>query len=158
PERRPARPPRAVDSEAMPTRRQMLGRVVAGALAVVLLAAIAGLNWPDRRPIPRPPRVDGSRYATATPIKHVIFLVKENRTFDQLFGLFPGANGTTTGNVNGRTVPLKRGIPQRLPQDIVHSYAMALHDYDHGRMDGFAYSPSARTAAYTEALPGDIPI
>ena len=81
----------------MPTPRQMLGRVVAGTLAVVLLAAIAGLTWPNRRPAPRPPRVDASRYPTTTPIKHVIFLVKENRTFDQLYGLFPGANGTTTG-------------------------------------------------------------
>ena len=60
--------------------------------------------------------------------------------------------------MNGRTVPLTRGIPQRLSQDIVHSYANALKDYDHGKMDGFAYSPYARKAAYTEALPSDIPI
>src|SRR5690348_8589622 len=30
------------------------------------------------------------------PIKHVVFIVKENRTFDNLFGRYPGADGTTT--------------------------------------------------------------
>jgi phospholipase C len=141
----------------MPTRNQMLGRVLAGTLAVVLLAAVAALTWPNMPPDARPPLVDASRFATTTPIKHVIFLVKENRTFDQMFGLFPGANGTTTGRMGGRTVPLTQGIPQRLPQDIVHSYAQALADWDHGRMDGFGYSAFARKAAYSEALPKDIP-
>ncbi len=32
-------------------------------------------------------------------IKHVIFIVKENRTFDHMFGLFPGANGATAGEL-----------------------------------------------------------
>src|SRR5438034_10904341 len=124
-------------------------RIVVGALAVALLAATVGLTWSDRHPPPRPPGVDVASFPTRTPIKHVIFLVKENRTFDQLFGLFPGAGGTTTGSVDGRTVPLTQGIPQRLSQDIVHSYAKALTDYDHGKMDGFAYSPFARKTAYT---------
>src|SRR5664280_153523 len=28
------------------------------------------------------------------PIKHVVIIVKENHTFDNYFGTFPGANGT----------------------------------------------------------------
>ncbi len=31
----------------------------------------------------------------ATPIKHVVVIVKENHTFDNYFGSFPGAEGTT---------------------------------------------------------------
>ena len=30
-------------------------------------------------------------------ITRIIFLVKENRTFDTMFGLYPGADGATTG-------------------------------------------------------------
>jgi len=30
------------------------------------------------------------------PIKHIIVIVKENHTFDNYFGTFPGAEGTTT--------------------------------------------------------------
>src|SRR5436305_2109420 len=31
-----------------------------------------------------------------SPIKHIVFIIKEDRTFDNLFGTFPGANGTTS--------------------------------------------------------------
>src|SRR3990170_2891534 len=30
-------------------------------------------------------------------IRHVVYLIKENRTFDHMFGRFPGADGATTG-------------------------------------------------------------
>ena len=30
-------------------------------------------------------------------INHIVFVIKENRTFDNYFGTFPGANGATTG-------------------------------------------------------------
>src|SRR4051812_17380913 len=141
----------------MPSRSAAPWRAVAGALGVALLAATVALTWSNERPPPRPARVDAARFPTATPIKHVVFLVKENRTFDQLFGLFPGADGTTTGRMDGRTVPLTQGIPQRLPEDLVHSYEHALQDYNDGAMDGFGYSAFARKAAYTEAVRSDVP-
>ena len=33
-----------------------------------------------------------------TKIDHIVFVIKENRTFDNYFGQFPGADGATTGN------------------------------------------------------------
>src|SRR5439155_17959617 len=41
----------------------------------------------------RPSAVDASQFATRWPIKHVVFIVKENRSFDHMFGQFPGADG-----------------------------------------------------------------
>jgi phospholipase C len=35
--------------------------------------------------------------ASKTPIKHVIIVIQENRSFDNFFATFPGADGTTTG-------------------------------------------------------------
>src|SRR5438874_1712569 len=32
---------------------------------------------------------------TTTPIKHVVVIMMENRTFDHMFGRFPGVNGYT---------------------------------------------------------------
>ena len=128
-----------------------------GLVGVALLVGTGAFTYSSYRDPPRPIASDPSAFRTRWPIKHVVFLVKENRTFDQLFGLFPGANGTTTGKVDGRTVPLHRGIPASLPHDIVHSYEWALRDWDHGKMDGFAYSRFARRWAYSEALPRDIP-
>jgi len=37
------------------------------------------------------------RGSATTPISHVIIVVQENRSFDNFFATFPGANGTTTG-------------------------------------------------------------
>ena len=37
--------------------------------------------------------MDADAFPTRWPIKHVVFLIKENRTFDHLFGTFPGARG-----------------------------------------------------------------
>ena len=34
---------------------------------------------------------------TKSPIKHVVILIQENRSFDNFFATFPGADGTTTG-------------------------------------------------------------
>lgn len=41
--------------------------------------------------------VDASSFDTSTPIKGVVHIVKENRSFGHLFGRFPGANGVTVG-------------------------------------------------------------
>ena len=74
------------------------------------------------------------------PIKHVIFIVDENRSFDNFFGKYPGADGTTTGQiwVNGqtKTVPLKPGIDVA-PHDIEHGFVAGLLSIDGGKMDGF---------------------
>src|SRR5207247_10488544 len=91
------------------------------------------------------------------PIKHVIFIIKENRTFDQYFGLFPVANGTTVAHQRTRTFPLKRGIPQRLPHDLLHDYPTALRNWNHGKMNRFGWDKWSRRYAFSEAIPSDIP-
>src|SRR6266702_7288720 len=46
-------------------------------------------------------------------IKHIVFFVKENRTFDNYFGTYPGANGATTAmNSAGQAVPLHHETDQ----------------------------------------------
>jgi phospholipase C len=69
-------------------------------------------------------------------IKHVIFVVKENRTFDNLFGLFPGANGATTGQTcDGRTVPLKRAPDRGFAAG--HSFTDGITAINGGQMNCF---------------------
>ena len=70
------------------------------ALALILLFAVVGSSCgddgPEWTPLPpldygvAPTPVDAEAFETATPIKHVVFVIKENRTFDNMFGLFPG--------------------------------------------------------------------
>jgi hypothetical protein len=63
-------------------------------------------------------------------IKHTVFIVKENRTFDNYFGTFPGANGATSGTIStGEVIPL-RHAPDMTPRDIDHSYQAAVKAID----------------------------
>ena len=82
--------------------------------------------------------------AGASQIKHVIFILKENHTFDNYFGAFPGANGASSGTIHtGATVPLTRA-PDVSPGDISHSWNAALLGMDSGKMDGFDLIRGAR--------------
>ena len=47
-------------------------------------------------------------------IEHIVYIVKENRSFDSYFGTFPGANGATTGTIStGQVVTLWAIFPIR---------------------------------------------
>jgi len=72
----------------------------------------------------------------AGPIKHIIFFIKENRTFDNYFGTYPGANGATMAmDSQGKMMPLAHEHDQ-VP-DIDHSSEGARMAYDNGKMDHF---------------------
>ncbi|MEP7033223.1 MAG: alkaline phosphatase family protein [Actinomycetota bacterium] len=145
-------------------RHRPLALTATGAvLAFALLAAGCSHDPRIWRPVPpldlgdRPARSNASSFATATPIKHVVFIIKENRTFDNLFGRFPGANGVTVGNDQGEQRPLTQAL-DILPEDIKHCYDCALQAYDGGKMDGFAtVSDAADSYAYTQYGPQDLP-
>ncbi len=76
-----------------------------------------------------------------SPIRHVVIIMQENRTFDNLFNGFPGADTVQSG-MNGTTsVPLQP-MPLKDTQDIPHTHTAWWKDWDNGKMDGFA-NPSA---------------
>jgi phospholipase C len=71
-------------------------------------------------------------------IEHVVFIVKENRTFNHYFGAYPGAEGSTTGQTfDGRTIELKPA-PDIQPHDITHGFNSALISINGGKMNGFS--------------------
>jgi phospholipase C len=71
-------------------------------------------------------------------IQHVVFLIKENRTFDNYFGKFPGANGVSTAlDSAGNVVPLAHASDTNFGCDIDHSPQGADQAWDCGQMDKF---------------------
>jgi phospholipase C len=148
----------------VPTPRRGITLV---AISLVGLAAIGtacsrspSAEWTPAPPLDlgrRPQPVDASRFSTRWPIKHVVFIVKENRTFDNMFGRFPGADGATSGMDQGRRRPLTQA-PDRLAHDIEHCYECSLEAYDGGAMDGFNRNGWADQYAYTQFTgPQDLP-
>jgi phospholipase C len=77
------------------------------------------------------------------PIKHVIVIVKENHTFDNYFGTFPGAEGTTTYQRSDGTTDSCGHAPDNTLRDMDHSHAAALQDWNHGQMNGWDSSPKS---------------
>lgn len=73
-----------------------------------------------------------------TKIKHIIFIIKENRSFDSYYGTFPGANGATTATISsGQTITLGH-MGDQMPHDVTgHGWWDALTGEDGGKMDRF---------------------
>ena len=102
---------------------------------------------------------------SGSPIKHIVLIVQENRTFNNLFATFPGATGTTVGeeHVNGTTKSINL-VETALSgeQNLTHSYPGFLSAYDNGLMDGFntvhypATGKMEKKAPYVYVNPTDI--
>jgi phospholipase C len=130
-------------------RRVFAGLVLVGVLAVAWVASPFGgvdVPVPGGATSPSPGTDRPGRVAPGeTPIEHVVFLIKENRTFDHYFGRYPGAEGATQGGTvrcqQGQcrpagTVPL-RVAPYTQPHDITHGFRSGLFAINGGRMNGF---------------------
>jgi phospholipase C len=85
------------------------------------------------------------------PIDHIIIIYQENRSFDNYFGTYPGANGILGKNI---ALPIKEGSnimvsPFHLnatgkswldTHDLSHEHTVCLKAYHNGSMDGFIYA------------------
>jgi phospholipase C len=70
-------------------------------------------------------------------IQHVVIIIQENRTVNDLFNGFNGAGTVKTAkNSFGQTVQL-RPISLTAPYDISHAHSAFLTEWDNGNMDGF---------------------
>ncbi len=81
-----------------------------------------------------------------SPIRHVVLMIQENRTFNNFFATFSGADGTTIGKIakdpvchvnKTGTIALKESNLVIYPQDLAHNYQRYRAAYDNGQMDGF---------------------
>lgn len=79
---------------------------------------------------------DGGMVNPVTPIKHVVVIVKENHTFDNYFGTFPGAEGTTSCLTTMGQIPTPHA-PNSTSRDLCHEHSCALQDWDGAKMDGW---------------------
>lgn len=145
---------------AMHTRTKVLFCSAAIGLLAIVLLFVHSLDAQRgdrsrRRPPPPPPPFGMNK------IEHIVLIVKENRTFDNYFGTFPGANGARSGKIStGAIIPLKQA-PDRTPHDIDHSYGAAVEAIDNGAMDKFNLIAGGNEKgdflAYTQYDEDDIP-
>lgn len=123
-----------------------LAAVTLGALVIVVLMRTAAI----------PPVTQ----ARAT-IKHVVFVMLENHSFDNVFGRFPGADGATTARTATQgAIPLSRA-PAYNWHDINHDRNDTLTALHSGKMDGFQWLDGAdlngERQAFQQYTAADIP-
>src|ERR1035437_240859 len=70
-------------------------------------------------------------------VEHIVFIMKENRSFDSYFGTFPGANGATTATLSTGQVISLGHLPDPPKHDMGHEWTDSHDDVDGGRMDRF---------------------
>ncbi|HEY7477278.1 MAG TPA: alkaline phosphatase family protein [Actinomycetota bacterium] len=159
------------------SRTQIARRRTFAAVCVVLVAFLVWQFWPAGGTTP-----NGSPTETASggggsgtpspstivpgenPIEHVIFLVKENRTFDHYFGKYPGANGVSEGGTldcstleDAETIPLEPA-PLIIPHDLGHAFYPGLLAINGGKMNGFnCIALGEDLTGYTQYSREDLP-
>jgi len=119
----------------------MLRSTTLSLLSAALLLAGCGNSSSVSAPAPTPtPAPFPTTIPTnASTIKHII--MQENRSFDNLFNGFPGADTAASGISNGQTVQLQP-IPFEQGTDLDHSHIGWWTDWDNGRLDGFSHAKS----------------
>jgi phospholipase C len=105
-------------------------------VAAVILAAIPTV------PAAASPAEDAP---TTTPIKHVVWMMQDNHSFDSYFGTYPGADGIPSGVCQPLNLNLKstKGCVQPFHiddtpiEDLSQGPGVQRRQYNGGRMDGF---------------------
>lgn len=96
-----------------------------------------------RHPTPAKTPVPARAGVASFPIKHIVIIDKENRSFDNYFGLFPGADGASHARLaNGKIVPLGH-TPDHTLLDIGHAGDAAALAINNGQMNQFNLLPGA---------------
>jgi phospholipase C len=122
------------------TRRDGAIRLTVGALACLLGVSACAQSVRTGSPaLPNIPNSSDRVPRSDEYIQHVVILVQENRSFDNFFARFPGADGATTGLMQTPSgdisIPL---VTSPLVMDnLSHEHSSFKIEYDHGKMDGF---------------------
>jgi phospholipase C len=132
----------------------------AGAAATQMPPAATATNAAAGAPVPATDQLSAFR----SKIKHIVVIMQENRSFDEYFGTFPGADG----------IPMQNGVPTvcandpktnqcvkpyHNPADVnaggPHASASAVTDIAGGKMNGFVVSfRQAQKACKNPDTPG----
>ena len=89
-------------------------------------------------------------------IKHVVVIVKENHTFDNYFGSFPGADGISQIQTpNGTITPPE--APDSTSRDLCHAHSCALQDLAGNWLAVSGASQNGDNLVYAQYQEKDIP-
>jgi phospholipase C len=99
--------------------------------------------------------------STTTPIKHVVVIMMENHSFDNIFGLYPTMNRTSPGllmtsleapddvlDVTKSVASTLSQVPNGTYETVNPDESVYYRDWDNGKMDGFASNSGTQAMTY----------
>ena len=123
------------------------------ALAVALCAGCASGSSSSALPQAIAPGISPiERSVASNYIQHVVIIVQENRSFDNFFAGYPGADAPTVGWGKKAGKRVKITLHQdtfEVEPNLEHLYPASIIDWDNGKMDGFTkWGMKGSDAAY----------
>jgi phospholipase C len=105
--------------------------LAAGILLLALAGALLLFAFPSGGAVAQCPG------GVCGPIQHIVIIVKENHSFDNMFGLMPGVDGASYAMDGSKRVKLAT-TPDHLHHDIGHGSDAAIFAMNDGKMNRFA--------------------
>jgi phospholipase C len=131
-------------------------RILAAVVVALFIASVVGITTHITA------LTHGSQAQSSPPaINHIVIVIRENHTYDNLFGRFPGGDGTTVGrSVAGERVKLGH-TPQLIVRNPGHTGNSADTALADGQLNGFSNLQNAvqedDRISLSQYLPSDIP-
>jgi phospholipase C len=119
---------------------------------LVSVASVCSLGCVGRTLVNSSPSLNSAAKAS-TPIEHIVVIMQENRSFDNLFNGFPGADTAQIGMYRGTPIPLEP-IPLNSSVDFDHSHTGWWQQWNGGAMDNFGNV--SNMLAYSYVNPNDV--
>jgi phospholipase C len=139
--------PQILDSNARQAATHSKASQLAIVLLVCLVSFLSACAGNGSTPAPR----------NLAAIQHTVFIINENHTFDNFFGTFPGADGTSAGLLsNGQWIPLSV-MPDSYQATLCNGWDCSIEAIDSGKMDKFDVISGGTLSAYTQATQQEIP-
>lgn len=124
--------------------------------AFLLVCSLAGCGGGPGSPgVTRVPPASNTTYPAPTPdvtaITHIVVIMQENRSFDNLFNGFPGANTVQSGVMSNGTAVALHETDLTVPSDVSHSHRAWYKEYAGGNLYFDLNAPKGQSANYAYA-------
>lgn len=140
-------------------------RILALCALLAVTSCAGGSEAASRSIVPYRPGLESAATIPKPKIQHILLLIQENRTFDNLFGTYTSitkgskVDGTKTGTLhNGTVIPLRKR-PLQTPIGLTNRHSAFEIAWDQGKMDGFDLVPVPgypSTYVYQYVDPNDV--
>jgi phospholipase C len=119
------------------TRDRLFGHALLAIGAAVVLSSCTAPTSASHVPTVRQTQLHAHRKDFSTPIQHVVVIIQENRSVDNIFNGFPGADTTRTGFDSHGNMHTLQSVSFSAQCDPSHSHPAFVNEFNNGALNGW---------------------